>query len=315
MRTLLAAAMLICVSTIALASQPVSKVQLPCDSKDQTLSPTGAQAVVACKDHSLHLVDIPSGRDRVLLSDERPASTYAFSPDGKTLALGFKDGAVQVIATTTASQAKEWKGDSHRIDLLYFLPDNNQLFVGPVDSAGTVWDISGAPALRARMPMSFGGVTTCAASPDGRQFALAGDDTVIRWYETSGWQKTREYSGFLLETFALVFTPDSKQLLAGGADARITIFDAASGKLVRQLRPENGSSVADIKFLSNGQRTTALYLDNAGEKPPHVLLWDMETGRSAPLKMESPPTCGGVVAGNLWICATDNRTMTVSQYE
>jgi WD40 repeat protein len=316
MRKFLAAALLIlCASAVAMASQPISKVELPCDSNDQTLSPTGSQAAVQCKDHSLHLVSIPAGNDRVVLPADRPANTYVFSPDGKWFAIGFKDGTVQVNATASAAAAKEWKAGSHRIDLLYFLPDSKTLFVGPVDSPGTMWDVSGNPTLRATLPVAFGGIAVCAASPDGKQVVVAGDDTVIRWYDTATWQKTREYSGFLLETFALAFTPDGKQLLAGGADARITVFDAASGKVLRQFGPEDGSSVIDIKLLGKGQRAATLYMDDAGGKPPHALVWDMETAKSSALKTDAPPSCGSLVAGNLWICTTDNRTMTISQYD
>jgi len=218
------------------------------------------------------------------------------------------------MATDSAAAApKEWKADSHRIDLLYYLPDSKTLFVGPVDSPGTVWDVSGAPTLRATLPVAFGGLSASTASPDGKHLVVAGDDTVIRWYDTATWQKTREYSGFLLETFAMAFTPDSKRLLAGGADARITVFDAASGKVFRQFGPEDGSSVIDIKLLDKGQRAATLYMDDAGGKPPHALVWNMETAKSDPLKWETTPSCGGLVSGKLWFCTTENKMMTISQ--
>ncbi len=321
MRKFLAAAsLLLCVSALAMASPPMSKsliavVALPCDSTDQTLSPTGSLAAVECKDHSLHLVSIPAGNDRIVLPSDRRANTYTFSHDGKWLAIGFKDGTVQVNATDGAGAPREWKADSHRIDLLYFLPDSKTLFVGPVDSPGTVWDVSGTPTLRATLPVAFGGIAVCAASPDGKQVVVAGDDTVIRWYDTATWQKTREYSGFLLETFAMTFTPDGKQLLAGGADARLTIFDTASGKVLRQLGPEDGASVIDIKLLDKGERAATLYMDDAGAKPPHALVWDMATATSSPVKPDAPPSCGGLVAGKLWLCVSANKTLTIQQYE
>ena len=42
-------------------------------------------------------------------------------------------------------------------------------------------------------------------------------------------RRRRENRDFLLETFVLAFTADGKQLLAGGADARITFFDTSTG--------------------------------------------------------------------------------------
>ena len=321
MRKFLAAAsLLLCVSALAMASPPMSKsliavVALPCDSTDQTLSPTGSLAAVECKDHSLHLVSIPAGNDRIVLPSDRRANTYTFSHDGKWLAIGFKDGTVQVNATDGAAAPRD--GRPTRIASTCFTScrtakrSSSARWTVP----GTVWDVSGTPTLRATLPVAFGGIAVCAASPDGKQVVVAGDDTVIRWYDTATWQKTREYSGFLLETFAMTFTPDGKQLLAGGADARLTIFDTASGKVLRQLGPEDGASVIDIKLLDKGERAATLYMDDAGAKPPHALVWDMATATSSPVKPDAPPSCGGLVAGKLWLCVSANKTLTIQQYE
>lgn len=314
MRKLSVAALVLCTSTMALAAQPVAKVQLPCESNSQELSPTGAQLAVRCKDHSLQLVDLPAGTAHTVLPTGQGANTLAYSPDGHWLAAGFTDGDVEVIATGDPASHRRWKADSHRIDLLYFSPNGKDLFVGPVDSPGQVWELSQTPTRRATLPIDFGGISAVAASPDGKLLVAVGDDTVLRWYDTASWQKTRDYRGFLLETFALHFTTDGKQLLAGGADARLTIFDVASGKQLRQMPPESGASVAFIDVLGNGQ-TAVVYFDDAGEKPPHALLWDLATLTSAPIKADAPPTCGGVVAGKLQVCTVDGKTLTLSQYQ
>ena len=186
---------------------------------------------------------------------------------------------------------------------------------GRSDSPGQVWELSHRlHPRRATLPVDFGGISAVAVSPDGKLLVAVGDDTVLRWYDTATWQKTRDYRGFLLETFALHFTTDGKQLLAGGADARLTIFDVASGKQLRQTPSEAGASVAFIDVLGNGQ-TAAVYFDDAGEKPPHALLWDLATLTSAPIKADAPPTCGGVIAGKLQVCTVDGKTLTLSQYQ
>jgi WD40 repeat protein len=308
------AALVLCTSTMAVAAQPVAKVQLPCKSSSQELSPTGAQLAVQCKDHSLQLVDLPAGTAHSVLPAGQGANTLAYSPDGHWLAAGFTDGSVEVISTSDTTSIRRWTADSHRIDLLYFFPNSKDLFVGPVDSPGQVWELSQTPTRRATLPVDFGGISAVAVSPDGKLLVAVGDDTVLRWYDTASWQKTRDYRGFLLETFALHFTPDGKQLLAGGADARLTIFDVASGKQLRQMLPESGASVAFIDLLGNGQ-AAAVYFDDAGEKPPHALLWDLAAATSVPIKADAPPTCGGIVAGKLQMCTVDGTTLTLSQYQ
>lgn len=307
------AVLLLCASISAAASQLVANVPLPCESSYQALSPNGSHLAVQCKDKSVQLVDVPGGAARTVVPAGKDLNTFVYSHDAAWLAAGFTDGSVEVIATGDTAPNRHWKADSHRIDLLYFFPDSKNLFVGPVDSPGQVWELAKTPVQRATLPVDFGGIAAVAVTPDSKQLVAVGDDTVVRWYETASWKKTRDYRGFLLETFAITFTPDGKQLLAGGADARLTIFDAASGKQVSQMPPQAGSSIGRIDVLGNAQ-VSALYFDNAGEKPPHALLWDLAAATSLPIQSDKP-TCGGVVQGKLWICTTDGRSLTIVQHE
>ena len=313
-RWAVAAPLLLCASIAVAASQPVAKVTLPCESPFQVLSPSGAHLAAQCKDKSVQLVEVPGGAALVAVPAGKDLNTFIYSPDGAWLAAGFTDGSVEVIATGGATPNRRWKADSHRIDLLYFFPNSKYLFVGPVDSPGQVWELAKVPTQRATLPGDFGGIAAVAASPDGKMLVAVGDDTDVRWYDTATWKKTRDYRDFLLETFALAFTPDGKQLMAGGADARLTIFDTASGKQLRQMPPEAGSSLFILDALGN-TRASAVYFDNAGEKPPHALLWDLATATAIPIQADAPPTCGGVVQGKLWICTVDGKSLTITQHE
>lgn len=317
MRKLAIAAFAVSSMAILATAKPVAKVQLPCKSNYQVLSPVGTHLAVLCKDNSVALVKLPGGAQQSVVASDRHVNGYsaAFSSDGRWLGLGFDDGSVEVVSTTDSASTRTWKTGSHRIDLLSFFPDGKTLFVGPVDSPGEVWDINAAPVQRGTIAVEFGGIAAVAVSPDGKVLVAAGDDTVISWYDTATWQKMRDNRDFLLETFALAFAPDGKQVLAGGADARITALDAATAKQVRQLPPEAGSYLASIDFLGDHQYVAAVYLDDFGEKPPHGLIWDIATAKSVAIKPDSPPSCGGVVAGKYWLCSVDDQTLSISQYD
>jgi WD40 repeat protein len=316
MRRLIGAAFaLLCAWSAFGASKPIATVQLPCESRYQELSPSGTQVAVHCKDRSLHVVDVPEGKEQRVFAAEQRANSFVYSPDGSWFAVGFEDGTVEVDPSRGAAPSKRWKAGSRRIDTLYFLPDAKAIVVGPVDHPAQVWELPDTPKLRATLPFDFGGLIACVASPDGKLLVAAGDDTVIRWYDTATWHKSREYRGFLLETFALTFTPDGKHLLAGGADSRITVLDAATAKEVRQLPAEPGSYIVGIDVLGSTQRAATVYLDGAGEKPPHQLIWDLATVKSVTLKSDSPLTCGGVVGNKLWVGSADGKTLTLSQYD
>jgi len=263
----------------------------------------------------VRVVNVPEGTERHVFPAEQHANSFVYSQDGSWLAVGFEDGTVELVPSLGASSSKRWKASARRIDMMYFFPDAKALVVGPVDSPGQVWEVANTPTLRATLPFEFGGLIACAVSPDGKLLVAAGDDTVLRWYDTATWKKTRQNSDFLLETFAITFTPDGKHVLAGGADARITVLDAATAKQVRQFPPEVGSSVAAIDVLGDKQHAATVYFDDAGEKPPHAMLWDIASVKSAALKSDAPLTCGTVVGGKLWVCSADGKTLTMSQYE
>ena len=311
MRGLALAVLLAVSATAALASQPVAKVQLPCESPYQVLSPTGTQLAIQCKDRTLRLVSIRQGTQVKFPG----GNVSVFSPDGNWLAIGYDDGSVEVFSTQATGGSKLWQADSHRIDKLYFFPDGKTLLVGPMNTAGTIWDLTGTPTLRTTLPEDFGGVFACAASPDGKLMAVTTGDNILRWYDTATWQKTREYRDFLLATFALTFSPDGKSLLAAGADSRITVFDAATGKQLRQMPPQTGSSIFSLDLLRDPNQAVAVYYDNAGEKPPHALIWNLTTAKSVPFVIDPPPTCGEVVNGKIWTCNVNGNTLMISQQE
>jgi len=311
----LAALVVFPASSVIAADKPVATLQLPCESQYQDLSPTGNQLAVHCKGGGLRLIEVPTGAEQRAFPPEYHSNSTVYSHDGNWLAFGFDDGSVEVLPTHGISASKRWKPSSRRIDALNFFPDSKSIVIGPVDSPAQVWAITDAPALRATLPFTFGGMVNSSVSPDGKVMVVAGDDTVLRWYDTGTWRPINENRDFLLETFAVTFTPDGKQVLAGGADARISVLDAATAKVIRQSPPEAGAFIVGLEVLGDPHRVASLYFDDAGEKPPHGLLWDLASFKSSPMGNRRVPTCGANVAGKLWVCNTQGQTLTITAYD
>jgi WD40 repeat protein len=314
MRTLTLAALVLAAPSIIAADKPVATLQLPCESQYQDLSPTGNQLAVHCKGGGLRLLELPSGSEQRAFPSDQHANTTVYSQDGNWLAFGFEDGTVEVLPARGSGASKRWKPSSRRIDSLNFFPDSKSIVVGPVDSPAQVWAIADAPALRATLPFTFGGLVDSSVSPDGKVMVVAGDDTVLRWYDIATWKPINENRDFLLETFAVTFTPDGKQVLAGGADARISVLDAATAKVLRQTPPEAGAYIVGLEVFGDPHRVASLYLDDAGEKPPHGLFWDLTSFKSAPMGNGQVPTCGAKVSGKLWVCNTEGQKLTITEY-
>lgn len=300
------------------AATRIANVPLPCQSRYQVLSPDGAQLAVHCKDHSFHILTVPEGKELRVIPVDPPADSLAYSQDGHWMAVGFRDGTIELDSTKGSAPSNRWQASPRPIVGLQFFPDSSMLVAGPRDSSGQVWQLGASPKLLATLPSDFGGVTACAVSPDGKLLVVAGGDTVLRWYNAATWKKTAENRDFLLDTFALAFTPDGKELLAGGADARITIADPATAKPIRQLPADAGSSVDSLDVFG-GQvygdlKTAVIYFDNAGEKPPHQQIWQLNDAKSI-ARSDGAPSCEAVVKGKLWFCAAEGQTITISQYD
>ena len=242
-----------------------------------------------------------------------PAYYQTPSPDGTQLVVSCRDMSMVVLGVPEGRTLRTILAAQKPNASAYSL-DGKWLAIGYGDGSVEVTSTRGAaPAQRWQ-----GGprrIDLLSFLPDGKLLVIAGGDTAVRFYDTATWQKTHENRDFLLESFALQFTPDGKQVLVGGADARITVLDAATAKQVKQLPADGGSYIVGLALLGDQRSAATVYLDDAGHKPPHAVVWDLASGKSSTLGDGVVPTCGEKVAGKLWMCSADGKTLTVSQYD
>ena len=164
-----------------------------------------------------------------------PVTALAYSPDGKTLAIG-----------------------GHR-EVLLLDPESG--------------------GLRGRLSGQHGKVTALAFSPSGQSLAVAGGAAgagAVRLYraDKAGWTPARPESvlkGHADVLYALAFSPDGKTLASGGYDRLIKLWDAKSGKLLRDLK-DHSDAVYGLAFSPDGTLLASAAADRA------VKVWDVATG-------------------------------------
>jgi hypothetical protein len=299
----------------------VATVTLPCDSMYQAISPAGDQVALDCRDHSVSLVSIASGVVQHTFQPEPRIESHTYSSDGRWFAVGRWDGTVEVVSTSVAASNTKRFRTGPRVETLDFFPDGNGIIVGDIDGPGQIWDLRGDPKHMGDLQEDFGGLLACDFSPDGKLLVTADGDTAIRFYDTATWRMVREYRRLVLETFAIAFAADGKRVLIGGPDSHITELNL-SGAELRRLEKE--SDVIQQILPLSGRQAVIVYSDAEGRRPPHASFWDMETGKSSPLGIDSPPTGGGVVrrrkvwgsimAGTLWLTRTSGNSLQVFEY-
>jgi WD40 repeat protein/tRNA A-37 threonylcarbamoyl transferase component Bud32 len=232
----------------------------------------GSQILVVCWDNTLLLYDCATGKVVRQFTHTSPINStgLVMTPDRKTaLTIG---GFVGVFDGKPAVK----------------------------DMALRVWDVArGAEVARVDLPTR---PVSVAVSPDGK-FALVSDGKVTRYLDLAklgrgdGTKPAVAKLGlppidppsvippkpdgvsFVGHTGAVncvTLSPDGKQLLSGGEDGAVLLWDPATGKLIRTIRAATpvGGAIRAVRFTHDG--ASVLALDDVRK----VYRWQTKSGRS-----------------------------------
>jgi WD40 repeat protein len=104
-------------------------------------SPDSSLLAVAPVD-GVKLFEVHSGRLVRQFGDEDSCTrAMAFSPDGRTIALGDSDGGVSLWETATGQLRRRFSGHDGAVTALAFSPDGRRLASGGEDTTVLIWDV------------------------------------------------------------------------------------------------------------------------------------------------------------------------------
>ncbi|MFD7630800.1 hypothetical protein ACFV7Q_33065 [Streptomyces sp. NPDC059851] len=109
----------------------------------------------------------------------------SFSPDGRLLALGYRDGRAALWETAGGRDGPPLAGHADAVFALTFSPDGRLLATGSRDTTVRLWDTATGRPVGPPLTDHTTGVEDIAFSLDGRLLATASDDGVLL-YERAG---------------------------------------------------------------------------------------------------------------------------------
>ena len=235
---------------------------------------------------------LPAGALRrfgnLALSHAEEVGCVCYSPDGKWVASGGIDGTVVVWDAATGAPIRILPGESFFVANPAAFSSDGKLLATVLDADKSIclWDTA-TWELAGRLHGHSDVVVRVAFSPDGKTLASCSGayhsdgekhpDFTVRLWDVAARKLKFTLSGHKAGVMGLAWSPDGTIVASGGWDCRLILWDATSGKLLRQLEtspkdePKTETVVA-LAFSMDGKRLISGSFDTC------IRHWDVASG-------------------------------------
>jgi WD40 repeat protein len=200
-----------------------------------------------------------------------------FSADGQTIASA-EDYLLTLWDTKTGKRKLAFPGHQGIVHCVAFSPDGKRLASGGniMDLQLILWNLT---TQKPQHSVDFDiDVLSVVFSPDGQTLAVGdgvmgtgGTEAWLYFYQGATGKLLREFPAHINSVQRLAFSPDGKRLLTSGNDARVKVWDVATGKRQSQIRGQGSARFA----LSPDGKYLAISWGGGGA----LGLWDAKTGQ------------------------------------
>ncbi|MDZ8054630.1 MAG: protein kinase domain-containing protein [Aulosira sp. ZfuVER01] len=238
-----------------------------------SLFPTNPISIIASKDSDVFL-------QKTLIGHSSSVNSVAFSPDGKTLAIGSDDKTIKLwnLETGELIRTLTWRDfDFDFVTSIAISPDGKTLASGSFNKTIKLWNLATGELIRTLTGHSSY-INSVAISPDGNTLASGGKDKTIKLWNLATGELIRTLpveryvnTGHSESVTSIAISPDGKTLASGSDDKTIKLWNLATGELIRTLTGH--SSYVNSLAISPDSKTLA-----SGSDDKTIKLWNLATG-------------------------------------
>ncbi len=252
-------------------------------------SPDGRTVAGVSYGDMIGVWDAETGRTIVELRGYS-SSSFAYSPDGKTIAFNNnadkEQGIVRFLDISTGKTEEALTAPSGWVSKLSFSRDGSVLAAAGIESVH-LWDVETREILQT--VEGFGSVHALALSPSGGSIAVGGEDSIVRVWSAKNGALRGKMIGHEGAVHALAYSPDGQRIASGGKDGTVRIWSAKTFQLEKTLTGHVGwvNAVAfspDSRSLVSGGKDGRILLWRFDDLP---ILWSDAKRPNSPLILKN----------------------------
>ncbi len=204
------------------------------------------------------------------LQVESHVLSCAYSPDGKTCAIGLRNGNISVYDTLNWEKIHTLEGHTGEVRSVVYSPSGKQIASGSGDTTVRLWDAqTGAPGHTLRGHTYT--VYSVMYSPTSPQIASGSGDKTVRLWDAHSGALGHTLEGHTSYVNSVVYSPSGSQIASGSQDNTVRLWDAQTGEPGHTLQGHTDA------VLSVGYSPTSSQIAS-GSDDDTVRLWDAQTG-------------------------------------